>query len=159
MANLPRNDVIVPGQDLHLHAACLQRGKRGGASLLRGIEKRDVAEQRKVGLVGNGIRRLQWRHFLEGDRDDPKSIRVELRRRLHRRGEVAVIEWAGLAVDRVVLASREYLFDGALADEDMNPVIAPENDGHPPPFEVERHLVDLLVSGLDLEAGLRARHA
>ena len=64
------------------------------------------------------------------------------------------IEGAGLAVDRVVLASREHLFDGALADENMSPVIAAENDGHPPPLEVERHLVDLLEPGLDLKAGL-----
>ena len=66
---------------------------------------------------------------------------------------MAGIEGPGLAVDRVVLASREHLFDGALADEDMNPVIAAENDGHSPPLEIERHLVDLLVSGLHLEAG------
>ena len=127
---------------------------RGGAGLLRRIEKRDVAEQGEVGLVGDRIRRLRRRHLLEGDRDDPKPVRVELRRRIHRRGKVAVIKGPGLVVDRVVLASREYLFDGALADEDMNPVIAPENDGHPPPLEVERHLVNLLESGLHLEAGL-----
>ena len=66
---------------------------------------------------------------------------------------MAGIEGPALAVDRVVFASREHLFDGALADEDMNSVIAAENDGHPPPLEVERHLVDLLVSGLHLQAG------
>ena len=54
----------------------------------------------------------------------PKPVRVELRRRVLRRGEVAVIEGAGLAVDRVVRASREDLFDRALADEDVIPVIA-----------------------------------
>ena len=67
---------------------------------------------------------------------------------------MAGIEGPGLAVDRVVRASREDLFDGALADEDMNPVIAPENHGHPPPLEVERHLVNLPKPGLHLEAGL-----
>jgi hypothetical protein len=36
----------------------------------------------------------------------------------------------------------------------MNSVVAPENDGHPPPLEVERHLVDLLESCLDLDASL-----
>ena len=154
VADLARDDVVVAGQDLHLHAAGLQRRERGGAGLLRRIEKRDVAEQREVGLVGDRIRRLRRRHLLEGDRDDAKPVGVELRRRLLRRGEVAGIEGAGLAVDRVVLAGREHLFDGALADEDMGPVIALENDGHPPPLEVERHLVDLLEPGLHLEAGL-----
>ena len=67
---------------------------------------------------------------------------------------MAGIEGPGLAVDRVVLASREHLFDGALADEDMNPVIAAENDGHSSLLEIERHLVDLLVSNLDLKTGL-----
>ena len=66
---------------------------------------------------------------------------------------MAGIEGAGLAVDRVVLAGREHLFDGALADEDMNPVIAAENDGHSSPLKVKRHLVDLLEPGLHLEAG------
>jgi len=37
---------------------------------------------------------------------------------------------------------------------DMNTVIPPENDGHPPPLEVDRHLVDLLEPLLDLEAAL-----
>ena len=66
---------------------------------------------------------------------------------------MAGIKGSGLAVDHIVLARREHLFDGALADEDMNPVIAAENDGHPPPLEVERHLVDLLEPGLHFEAG------
>ena len=154
MANLPGNDIVVAGQDLHLHAGGFQRGERGGAGLLRRIEKRDVAEQSEIGLVGDRISRLRRRHFLEGDRDDPKSVGIELRRRLHRRSVVALVEGAGLAVDRVVLACREHLFDGALADENVNPVIAPQNDGHPPSFEVERHLVDLLEPGLDLKAGL-----
>src|SRR5271157_4353740 len=68
---------------------------------------------------------------------------------------MALIKGAGLTVDRVVLANREDLFDSALADEDMNPVIAPENDGHPPALEVERHFVDLLEPLLDLEAALK----
>ena len=56
----------------------------GCAGLLRGIEKGDVAEQGEVGLVGNRIRRLRGRHLLKSDRDDPKSVCVELRRRIHR---------------------------------------------------------------------------
>src|SRR6202030_3949275 len=45
MANLPGNDIVVAGQDLHLHAGGFQRSERGGAGLLRRIEKRDVGEQ------------------------------------------------------------------------------------------------------------------
>jgi hypothetical protein len=67
---------------------------------------------------------------------------------------VALIKGASLGVDHVVLASGKDLFDGTLADEKMNPVIARENDGHPSPLEVERDLVDLLEPRLDLEAGL-----
>ena len=36
----------------------------------------------------------------------------------------------------------------------MNSIIARENDRHPPPLEIERHLVDLLEPLLDLEAAL-----
>jgi hypothetical protein len=57
---------------------------------------------------------------------------------------MAVIEGTSLIADRVVLANREDFFDSALTNEDMNPVVAPENDGHPSPLEVERYFVDLL---------------
>jgi len=36
----------------------------------------------------------------------------------------------------------------------VNPVIAPDNNRHPPPLEVERHLVNLLKPRTDLEAVL-----
>ncbi len=120
VADLARDDVVVAGQDLDLHAAGLECADRRGASLLRRIEKRDVAEQGEIGLVGDRIGRLRRRHLLVGDRDDAKAIGVEFRRRLLRRGEVAGVERAGLAADGVVLAGGEHLFDGALADEDMN---------------------------------------
>ena len=129
------------------------------AGLLRRIEERDVAHEGEAGLVGDRIGGLRRRHLLAGDRDHPEPVGVEVGGGLLGGGEMARIERAGLAADGIVRAGREHLLDRALADQDMGAVVAGEHDRHPPPLEVERHLVDLLVPGLDLEAARRARHA
>src|SRR5450830_1910115 len=143
VADLPSDDVIVPGQDLHLHTTGLQSGNGRSGGLLRRVEERDIAKQCEAGLVRDGIRCLRWRHLFESDRDHPKSVRVKLGRRLLSLGEVALIEGAGLAVDRIGLASSEDLFDGSFADENVGVVTSLENDRHPAPFKVEWNLVDL----------------
>src|ERR1035437_3818693 len=82
VTDLARNDVVVPGQDLHLHTTSFQGcdGRSGG--LFWRVEERDITKQCEAGLVCDGIRRLRWRHFLEGDRNHAKSVGVELGRRL-----------------------------------------------------------------------------
>ena len=56
---------------------------------------------------------------------------------------MARVEGAGLAVDRVVLARREDLFDRAFADKNVGVVTALENDRHPTSFKIKWNLVDL----------------
>ena len=151
VTDLPSNDVIVPRQDLHLHTTGLQSGNGRSRGFLWRIEERNIAKQCEAGLVLDGIRRLRWRHFLEGDRNHAKSVGVELGGRLLRLGEVALIEGAGLAVDRIVLASREDFFDGSFAYENVGVVTSLENDRHPAPFKVEWNLVDLAEPFFDLQ--------
>ena len=151
VTDLPGDDVIVAREDLHLHATRLQSGDGRSGGLLRRIEERDVAEQREVGLVRDGIRRLRWRHLLESDRNDPKAVGVELGRRLLGLRKVARVESARRVVDGVARANREDLLDRTLADEDVSLVTAFENDRHPAPLEVERNLVDLAEPLLGLQ--------
>src|ERR1039458_8816825 len=81
--------------------ASFQGGDGRSGGLLRRVEERDIAKQCEAGLVRNGIRRLCWRHLFESDRDHPESVRVELCGCLLSLGKVALIEGAGLAVDRI----------------------------------------------------------
>ncbi len=118
---------------------------------LRRVEERDIAKQCEAGLVRDGIRRLRRRHLLESDRDHPKSVRVELGRRLLGLGEVARVERAGLVVGGVARADGENLLDRAFADENVGVVTALENDRHPAPLEVEWNLVDLAEPFVDLQ--------
>src|ERR1017187_8710365 len=96
VTDLARNDVVVPGQDLHLHATSFQGGDGRSGGLFWRVEECDIAKQCEAGLVRNGIRRLCWRHLFESDRDHPESVRVELGGRLLGLGEVAPAASAGL---------------------------------------------------------------
>ena len=98
MANLPRNDIVVAGQDLHLHAGGFQRGKRGGAGLLRSIEVliRQFAENVDIDVaLGKALRILGHAELFEpicnllhrakptrpslwADEDIPRNLRREL---------------------------------------------------------------------------------
>src|SRR5664279_1469139 len=151
VTDLAGDDVIVPGQDLHLHPTGLQGGNGRSGGFLRRVEERDIAKQCEASLVLDGIRCLRWRHLFESDCDHPESVRVELGRRLLSLGEVALIEGAGFAVDRIVLAGREDFFDGSFADENVGVVTSLENDRHPAPLEVEWDLVDLAELFVDLQ--------
>jgi len=48
-------------------------------------------------------------------------------------------------------ASREDLFDGSFADENVGVVISLKNDRHPAPLEVEWNFVDLAEPFVDLQ--------
>src|ERR1035437_6050054 len=84
-------------------------------------------------------------------RNHAKSVGVELGGRLLSLGKVALIEGAGLAVDRIGLANREDFFDGSFTDENVGVVTSLENDRHPAPFKVEWNLVDLAEPFFDLQ--------
>ena len=68
-------------------------------ALLGRVEERDVAQQRKVGLVHDGICRLGWRHLFESDGNDPIAVGVELSRRILCLRKVARVESTLRVVD------------------------------------------------------------
>ena len=151
VTDLPGDDVIVACEDLHPHATGLQSGDGRSGRLFRWVEERDVAEQRELGLVRDGIRHLRWRHLLESHCNDPKAVGVQLGRRLLCLPKVALIENRHRVIDGVARANRKNFLDRTLADEDVSVVTSFENDRHSAPLEIKRDLVDLAEPLVGLE--------
>ena len=90
------------------------------------IEKSDIAEQREIALVGDGIRRFRVVDLLVSDGDNAKAVLVERDGFFLGRGEVAFVERALRAVDLISGGDRENFLDRAPADE--NVLVVPVRD-------------------------------
>ena len=123
----------------------IERADRRAGAFLRRVEEGDVAEQRQIALVGDREAVCADRQLLVGDGDDAETVLVQFLGLRLRLGEMARVQGAQLVAELIVLADRENLLDRAFADQNMAAVLARQNDGQPPPHEVEGNFVDFLV--------------
>ncbi len=159
-ANLARDEVVVAGEDLHRDPLGGERSERGSGGFLRRIEEPDEAGQNQLRLVGDRIRAVRRGERPICHRDDAKPVFVHIGHELSR--VVAPfgleLEHARLVELRAVvaheLANRQNLLGRALANELMVAVFVVDHDGHPPPREIERDLVDLAVCLVDRQLAL-----
>src|SRR6516165_5388044 len=146
MADLARDNLVVAGENLYLNTPACQRRNRLASALFGRIEEGDVAEEREIGLVLDGIGRFRRIHLPVGNCHDTEAVRIKGDRLLLRRLEMTLVESPCLSVDGVPGANCKDLLDRALADEDVFAVLARHHDREAASREVERDLVDLGIA-------------
>ena len=153
-ADLARDDLVVAGQDLDLHALARQRRDRLARAVLGRVEEGDEAEQGQVGLVRDANRSVfDGVHLLVGDGDDAEAVGVQLRGlaawppRNGLRRAVRSRSSSSSCVQTAKISST-----APLQISMCLPSARFDHHRHAPAQEIERDLVDLAVAAVDARA-------
>ena len=148
-AHLARDDLVVAGEDLHLHAVLAQHRDRRQRGFLGRVEEGDVARPGSGPTSSaTSVRSAARRHLLVGHRDDAEAVLVEL---ADDRAQLLEHAPAPSATDfaRAARPCVQTLKISSTAPLQMSTwvrVVLLHHHRHAPALEVERDLVDLGVA-------------
>ncbi len=145
--DMARDPFVVAGDDFHGDAAGRHRGQRLPGARLWRIEKRRKTCEDERRLVRDHRMRMVRRHVAPGDGQHAQSL---LAQAVEKRGDAR----AGCSVKRrcravfllISGAQAENVFRRAFHHQKTS-ALSFHQDGNAPPFEIERHFVELVPAG------------
>ena len=122
-ADFGRYDFIIAREDLHRHTGGMEGGNGGGCAVLRRVEKRDVAEERQIAFVFDGVAGLRLLEPFVSDGHDPEAVLVQVPHLFLGLIEVSCIQVSKFAIEFIMAADGKDLFDRTLAYESVRAVL------------------------------------
>ena len=140
-ADVPSDELVVAGEDLHLHAVAAQAGDGVGDVLEEMVGEGQESRQGELAFVGR-LEARGPRHAAMGDRQHPESPLAQGAEGGEGTGDRQFVQGLRPAVDLVRRAGRQDAFRGALGNQEIVAVFL-HDDRQATALEVERDFIGL----------------